>query len=140
MIQFNPDGSLKVPKNLDNKKREEDRLNSQRCIRIRKDLVSNKPPKTCILEITVSKQIVDRSFIQNKFNYFNMQTNTPCKFKKDETDPNKFIIEIGSDFKRCSDCEKLCSRYRGFLNGNIITDKGTCPKKEREFAYEDYFD
>ena len=67
-----------------------------------------------------------------------MQTSeVPTKLK--EISEKEFEVEIGTAFRRCSDCTNLISRLRNFLDGNVIENKGSCTLKEREFVYEDYF-
>jgi len=139
MFEFNPDGSIKVPKQYEDKKRlESERMTNRRCISIKKDVVSVRPPKTCKLSIELSKAFMDNSFIMNTFNEFKKSSETPSKIV--QVSDKEFVIEIGSDFRRCSDCNKIVSRFREFLSGNVILDKGTCTMKEREFCFEDYFD
>ena len=36
---------------------------------------------------------------------------------------NEFEIEVGTDFKRCSDCTNLMGRFAEFLDNNIIEKK-----------------
>lgn len=135
---FNPDGSLKITgqqkKKIDN---EEKRLKDSHCIKVRKDIVYDKSPKECRLDISVSDKITDISFLIKIFNSWNEQVETPARIN--QTDIKDFTIKIGSSFRRCSDCDNLINRYREHLDGNLILDKGTCPKKERKFDFEDHF-
>jgi hypothetical protein len=55
----------------------------------------------------------------------------------------EFDIEIGTHFKRCSDCTTLVNRYREFMEDSLIIEKGNCtyePFSSRNFSYEDYFE
>jgi len=140
MIEFNPDGSLKVPSNITKFNEEnKQKLRNQLCIKVKKELVSFTSPKKCVLHITLSEAITDQRFIDTIYNYFKESTQTPTKITKIN---NKEIdIEIGTHFRRCTECNNLIGRYREFLNGNIIEDKGSCTFEiqRRNFAYEDYF-
>ena len=141
MIEFNPDGSIKLPTAMKNKEIEkENKLKTQRCIRIRKDIVSSYTPKSCTLLITVSDAITDQSFIKSVYGFFKKNSQVPTKLEK--LNDKEFYVEIGTHFRRCSDCSALIKRYKDYLDGNLIEEKGTCTyeRKIREFAYEDYFD
>lgn len=139
MIQFNEDGSIKLPENFQKQKdNQEKRMQKGRCILIRKDLVSSKPPKKCSLQIKLSDMIYDNSFVERVHNVFRERAEVPTKLKK--ISEKEFEIEIGTCFRRCSDCNTLIARFRNSLDGNIIEDKGSCTYEKREFCYEDYFD
>ena len=142
MIEFNPDGSIKLPHHMVNRQREEEqKMSCQHCMKIKRNLVSTSPPKKCVLEITLSKPIIDSFFVENLYNYFKQNASTPTNIKK--IDSHSFEIEIGTDFKRCSDCSSLISKYREHLSGNIIEEKGNCTFQTRvsqNWSDEDYFD
>jgi hypothetical protein len=137
-MEFNSDGSIKLPGNLQKLKDEkEQKLKSQKCIKITKEMVSFTSPKKCVLNIVLSESITDSAFIEG----IRRSLEGPTPTKLIEIGPREFKIEIGTDFKRCSDCNNLIRKYREFLYGNIIEEKGTCGYKgyEKEFLYEDYF-
>ena len=138
MIEFNEDGSLKLPGFMAEKiEKEKYRMTNARCIRIRKDLENNKP-KTCKLYITVSDAISDTSFVENITKDLSKHSEVPIKFNK--VTEKEMEITVGTEFRRCTDCQKLISRFREFLDGNVIEEDGTCTWKKREFDYEDYFE
>ena len=141
MIEFNPDGSIKLPERVAKKKQEDSvKLTSQRCIKVKKEMVSFTAPKKCILYITLSEFIKDNRFIENIYGFFKQNASVPAKItKKDE---KNFEIELGTDFRRCTDCNSLIGCYREFLDGNLIEEKGSCTFEGRKqnFCYEDYFE
>lgn len=140
-MEFNADGSLKLPGSLQNKKNEEiNKLKTQRCIKIRRNVVSTYAPKKCVLHITLSDAITDSRFIYTLYTYFNQNATTPNILRK--IDDKNFEVELGSDFRRCTDCASLIKKYHEFLNGNILEEKGACSFEGRQsnFSYEDYFD
>ncbi len=140
MIEFNPDGSIKLPGNLAKRKEEnQKKLRCQRCIQIKREVVNFTAPKKCILSITISEAFTDNQFIHTIYGYFNEKAAVPTKIK--QINEKQFEIEIGTDFRRCSDCNSLINRYREFLEGNIVEEKGSCTfeGRKREFSYEDYF-
>jgi hypothetical protein len=141
MIQFNPDGSLKLgAKTVQQKIDNENRMKNSRCILIKKEMVSFSAPKRCILHIRLSDAIKDNRFIETTYNYFKEKASVPSKIMK--INDKEFDIEIGTDFRRCSDCTNLVNRYREFLDGNIIEQKGNCTYENfrMNFSYEDHFD
>jgi len=141
MFEFNPDGSLK-PSAADKKIKEEkeNKLKNERCILVRKDAVNTYPPKKCMLRIKVSEAVKDCSFIEKIYSYFKQKAETQTNIKK--INEKEYEIEIGTSFRRCSECASMISNLREQMFGNIIEDEGTCTskKKEARFCYEDYFE
>ncbi|MFC1732514.1 hypothetical protein ACFL6I_19595 [candidate division KSB1 bacterium] len=143
MVEFNEDGSLRLPDNVLKKKQEkEDRLKKGKCMLIKKDLVSFTAPKKCILRIRLSDAITDNRFIETTYKYFSENAKVPSKLIK--INEKEFDVEIGTDFRRCSDCTELIKRFNEFLYGNIIEEKGNCSYgnsfRKQDFSYEDYFE
>lgn len=138
MVEFNADGSIRLPGVLQqNKDKNEHRMKSTRCLKIRKEAVSTYAPKKCVLYLELST-LLPNNFVEQQHNFFKLKSETKTVLTK--IDEKNFEIEIHSDFKRCSECRQLVSRYREFMDGSVIEDKGTCTLKERAFAYEDHFD
>jgi hypothetical protein len=141
MIEFNPDGSLKLSsKTVQQKMDNENRMKTARCMLIKKEMVNFSAPKKCVLRIQLSDAIKDSRFVETTYQYFKEKASVPSKIIK--LNDKEFEIEIGTDFKRCSDCTSLVNRYRDFLDGNIIEQKGNCTYESfrRGFSYEDHFD
>lgn len=140
MVEFNPDGSLKLPSHITNKLEEDkSKMKNQRCVKIKKEVVSYKPPKKCVLQLRLSEAFKDKAFVQNIFKSVNEKSVSPMSIK--QLSDYDFEITIGSDFKRCSDCSALIRAYKEFLYNNVIEDKGTCTYEGiKQFNYEDYFD
>lgn len=135
MIEFNQDGSLKLPEKLiSSKKDKEDRLKNSHCILIRRELVSFKAPKKCVLHLKLSEAIKDNRFVENIYRYFSQNSSVPTKIIK--LNEKEFDIEIGTDFKRCSDCTNFINRLRDFLDGNVIEEKGSCSYEA--FRFNDF--
>ena len=139
MIEFNSDGSIKLPSNISEEKNKKDnRIKNTRCAQVRKEAVSTYAPKKCVLHVELSEKITDPKYIEQAFNNFKDNSETPIKIKKVED--RLYAIEIGSSFRRCSECTSVIRRLRDILDGNVIVDKGSCTLKEREFNYEDHFE
>ena len=96
-------------------------------------------PKKCVLHITLSDAFSDNVFIETIYNYFKEKAAVPSNIKK--INEKEFEVEIGTDFRRCTDCNSLIKRYREFLDGNIIEEKGGCTfgGEKKNFSYEDHF-
>lgn len=136
MIGFNADGSVMIPNALvESQQRREMKLKKERCMFVRKDVVDFKPKK-CVLHFRISDAVSDSSFVSSLVNAF--RSSVSVKLVK--INEKEFTIEIGSDFKRCSDCTALLNKFRGYLDGNLIEDKGSCSMKERVFGYDEYFE
>jgi hypothetical protein len=144
MVEFNPDGSLKVPAFMtENKKAKELRLKKGNCILIKKEIVSFKPPKKCKLQLQLSEAITNNEFITKVYKYFSEKAETPTKITK--INEKEFEVEIGTNFRRCSDCNNLIRKFNEFLDGNTIEEKGNCTyennfTRKQVFCDEDYFD
>lgn len=141
MIEFNPDGSIKLPDHVNKSKQEDEvKMRSRRCLQIERDIVSDKSPKKCRLKITLSDPIDDHRFINTIYDYFKESSTTPTKLEK--IGPQVYVLEIGTDFRRCSDCEQIRNRYREFMNGVVIEKKNGCSYEGKRafFSYEDHFD
>lgn len=136
MVEFNPDGSIKLPEQF---ARNNEKLKSQRCIKIKREIVNFSAPKRCILHITLSDVITDDRFIETIYNEFKQRASVPSSLKK--INEKQFDVIIETDFRRCSDCNSLINEYREFL-GMIIDEKGSCTFEGRmkNFCYEDYFE
>jgi hypothetical protein len=138
-MEFNPDGSIKLPEKFAKQKQDrENRLKNSKCILIRKDIVDTRSPKKCVLRIKLSDAIYDNSFVHNVYNVFRERAEVPTKLKK--LNEKGFEVEIGTCFRRCSDCNALIARFRNSINGSVIEDSGSCTFEKRKFDYEDYFD
>ena len=137
MAEFNPDGSIKLPERfyVNN-----ERLKSQRCIKIKREIASFSAPKKCILHITLSEAISDNRFVETIYNEFKNMASVPSSLKR--INEKQFDIVIETDFRRCTDCNSLISEYREFLEGMLIEEKGSCTFEGRmkNFCYEDYFE
>ena len=140
MIKFNPDGSIKLPDAVAKKKQQDaNRMTNARCMTIKREIVSVKPPKSCTLHITLSQKITDLKFLHNIYSDFRNIAQVPSKLIT--ITPREYQIEIGTAFSRCSDCTNLIKRYKEFMNGNIIEVRGGCEygRARSSFSYEDYF-
>ena len=141
MAEFNEDGSIKLPEKFEQiAKEKRNKFKTQRCILIRREIVSDITPKKCVLRITLSDVFNNNDFVENTYKYFLGSSEVPTKLEK--INEKEFVIEIGTCFRRCSDCNSLVKRFRDYLEENLIEEKGSCTFEHRtqNFSYEDYFD
>ncbi|MFP4656372.1 MAG: hypothetical protein ACLFNK_02230 [Candidatus Woesearchaeota archaeon] len=130
-MEFNPDGSLKLGPGM-KKEDPKRKLETERCIHVRRDIVYERPPKKCRLLVSFSKLM--QPFLENTF------AETPVEIRR--LDTHEFNVDIGSSFKRCNECNKFVTGLSGKVPGNLIEDKGTCTFRGRTqtFAFEDHFE
>ena len=143
MVEFNEDGSLKLPANLLRSKKEKvEKLKKSNCMLISREIISSFSPKKCALNLKLSEAISDNRFVDNIYKNFLEKSSVPSKIIK--LNDKEFRIEIETHFKRCSDCTNLINKYRDFLDNNVIEEKGICSYEgksaSKSFCYEDYFD
>lgn len=140
MVQFNPDGSIKLPEKVAKaRQQDENRFLNTPCIKLTKEVVSTYAPKKCKLTIELSPRMMRNDFIQNIYTFFSFQSETPTKLQK--VNERLFTVEIGSSFRRCSECTTLVGRYREYNDGNMIMKKVRCTYNPHTFfSQEDYFD
>ena len=95
-------------------------------------------PKKCMVRLTLSKKVDDNSFIKRTLDNHNVET----PFKLNKLSDKEFTVEVGTNFKRCTDCCLLVRKLRDQVDNNTVMDKGTCTFEDRthKFSYEDYFD
>ncbi len=144
MVEFNKDGSLKLPDSFLRKKQEKEiKLKKSHCMLIKREIISFTSPKKCILNLRISDAISDNRFVENIHKHFCEKAEVPLKVLK--ISEKEFKVEIGTHFKRCSDCNNLINKFRDFLDNNIIEEKGNCSYegnafRSNNFCYEDHFD
>lgn len=137
---FNADGSIKLPSSMQARKDSEfSMLRNTRCIKVYREVVSFTAPKKCMLRIVLSDIVNDNRFVSTIFEQFKFRAKVPCSLQK--VSDKEFVVILGTDFRRCSDCNSLISAYREFI-GNVIDVKGACTFEgfKKSFCYEDHFE
>lgn len=140
MIEFNPDGSIKLPDRLMKQKKDNEfKMKNGLCATIKKEVISAESPKKCSLNISLSEKFTNDDFVMRIYSQFMGSSEVPSKFTK--IGEREFEVSIGTCFSRCRDCTNLVSRFREFLEGNLIEVKGSCSfESNMSFCYEDHFD
>jgi hypothetical protein len=125
MMEFNPDGSLKIGGELARQKEEKENiLKKEKSILIKKELVSSFSPKKCVLHITLSNRFENNGFVERVHSGFVNDSEVVTKLTK--INEKEFEIEVGTCLRRCTDCNRLVGRFRGAMTGKIIEEKGSC--------------
>ena len=142
MVEFNPDGSIKLPSKIASMKNQDaNKMQNSRCMKVRRDIVNSKAPKSCELFLVLSHKITDHRFVNTIFHEVYGKSETPMKLH--QIGDNEYKVVIGTSFRRCSECCSLVNKYRSFLYSNLIEDSGMCTFKQNQqsnFCYEDYFE
>ena len=138
MIEFNSDGSIKLPaKAQEQENKNQWKMKNSICIQIKKDIVSHTAPKKCMLHFSFSDKITNAKFVSVILDQFKEDAKTPMSLNISES----VAIEIGTNFKRCTECNDLIGRFRQHVYGNLILKKGNCTFEPRNnFDFEDYFE
>src|SRR3989344_106063 len=106
MVDFNPDGSIKMPEGIARKKEEKERrLKKSRCILFRKEAKNFNSTKKCVLHMKLSESFGDSDFVESVYRGFRNSSEVPSKIAR--LNDKEFDVEIGSSFRRCSDCNSL---------------------------------
>lgn len=142
MMQFNPDGSIKLPDLMQKKAQEnQNKFKNTSCIHIKKQVVDFTAPKKCILHLKLSDKVQNNVFIEQAFLQIKDAASVPLKITKESE--KEFAIEVGTHFRRCSDCTNLIRKYKEIMQGNLIEETGNCTYSgysSKDFCYEDYFE
>ncbi|HLC50623.1 MAG TPA: hypothetical protein VJI97_04315 [Candidatus Nanoarchaeia archaeon] len=142
MIEFNPDGSIKIPDFMQKRIQEnQDKFSNNPCILIKKEVVNFTAPKKCVLHMKISDKIHSSEFVDAAFRQIREASSVPLKINK--LNEKEFEIEVGTHFKRCSDCTNLIRKYKEIMHGNLIEEKGNCTYSgfaSNSFFYEDHFE
>jgi hypothetical protein len=140
-VEFNPDGSVKLPGQLAAvKANAEMKMRVGRCVDVRKEVMRTHAPKMCLLHITLSDRMAGDKLIEKIHSYYMKEkSETPTKIR--QINDKEWVIEIGSAFRRCSDCNSFVTRIKEFMDGNILESSGNCTFEKRVpgFSYEDFF-
>lgn len=95
-----------------------------KCIKIEKEVISIDAPKKCVLHITLSQAFSDGTIVEKVYSYFQKDAQTPSKLIR--KNDHEWDIEIGTTYKRCSECFEIVNRFKAYLEENVIIDKGSC--------------
>lgn len=124
-VEFNIDGSIKVPSRFAKSEISDNLINSKPSILITKKQISMNSPLKCELNIKVSKKIVNPEKIEQLFNIARGKFRHMSQLSIQRKNSQEYIIKIISGQYRCSWCEK----FREYLDNQInvqIINRGSC--------------
>lgn len=124
-MQFNPDGSLRLSVQAQAKQDEEaTKMQTEKCALVKRCVINHNAPKKCLIQLKLSDQVTDSKFVEMFYSKYKEQTSTPTSLRK--LSDKEFELEVGSDFKRCADCNRFIGHFRETLPGRVIDKKGNC--------------
>ena len=127
-MEFNPDGSLKLTGSAQAKIQSEKRkMNTEKAVLVKRCVISHTAPKKCSVQLTLSDSIENTSFVEQFFLNYKKEVSTPTTLRV--TSNKEFEFEVGSNFKRCHDCNKFIGHFRELYPGNVIDKRGNCTFK-----------
>ncbi|MEK6886207.1 MAG: hypothetical protein AABW88_00060 [Nanoarchaeota archaeon] len=126
MVEFNPDGSIKLPSRMTKQNDANDNLfATQPSFKILRNQTSTVTPLTCELHIEASKHILTPNIIELAFNEAKNNFKTDAGLTKTNN-----VIKIVSGFNRCNWCHHFIDHLADRSNARIIrTDR--CDDKTR---------
>ncbi len=129
MVEFNSDGSIKLPGRMTRQQEENDVIFSSRpSFKMLRNQTSTITPLTCELHIEASKH-VNPNIIESVFNQAknNFRTDAGLSIRKEE---GRYIVKIVSGFNRCNWCHHFINSLSDSADARIIrTDR--CDDKTR---------
>ncbi len=139
-ISFNPDGSIRMPMALQQARdQHENKMRTGRCVMVRKEVMRTSAPKLCYLHLTMSEPMRGDLLIERLHAAFRAGTSeTPTKLRK--INDREYVLEVGTAFRRCSDCGSFIGKLREALDGNVVLDRGNCTYEPRSFSFDDHFE
>ena len=127
-MEFNPDGSLKLTGSAQARiKNEKEKMKNEKAVLVKRCVISHAAPKKCSIQIILSDSIKDGSFVEMYYLKYKKETDTPTTLRV--TSEKEFELEVGTNFKRCQDCNKFIGHFRETFEGNVIDKKGNCTFK-----------
>ena len=127
-IEFNPDGSIKLPDRMINKRKQEDEVfESRPAIRITRDQVSYVTPLKCELSIEASPLLGNPQRIKALFEYAEERFRHEANLSITKEHEKKYVITIISGKFRCT----WCQTFRNYLQNSLdcrMIQKGSCSR------------
>jgi len=125
-IEFNPDGSMKLPENLAKKKEDEDRVfQDEPSVRIIRNQISTVTPLTCELVIQASDKLDDFEKIESVFREATGRFRHMADLSIRKIGDREYTVKIISGMYRCSWCEN----FRRFIEREMkvkVINWGSC--------------
>jgi hypothetical protein len=124
-VEFNPDGSIKLPGKVKNKVNVESIFRNHPAISVRRRQISTYNPLRCELIIKASDKVTNPSRIESLFNSARGKFKHMSQLSIRERNPHEYVVKIVSGSFRCSWCEKFRLYLGKEMNVKLIQE-GTC--------------
>ena len=127
-LEFNPDGSMKLPESMVKKKEDEDKIfQDEPCVRIIRDQISTVTPLTCELLIQASDKLDNFDKIEYIFETSKERVvhgvGADLSIKK--INNKEYVVKIISGAYRCSWCENFRKGIERSMKVKVI-NWGSC--------------
>lgn len=130
-IEFNPDGSMKLPEEIVNKKENDDKIfQNKPSIRIIRNQSSVETPLTCELCIQASNKLENFDKIESIYKRATGKFRHMANLSFRKINNREYNVTIISGMYRCSWCENFRTFIEGEMNVKVI-NCGSC----LDFAY-----
>lgn len=125
-VEFNPDGSIKLPARLVKKKENEDKtFQDEPSIRIIRNQISTVTPLTCELLIQASDKLENFDKIETIFRQATGKFKHMANLCIRKIDNTHYSVKIISGIYRCSWCENFREYLGKEMNAKVI-NWGSC--------------
>lgn len=125
-IEFNPDGSMKLPENIVKKREDDEKIfREEPSIRITRDQISQITPLKCELTIGASDKLKNPERIESFYNYAKSAFEHMAQLSIQKLSDKEYVVTIVSGQFRCSWCENFRKHLGKELNAKII-NQGSC--------------
>ncbi|MFH1439956.1 MAG: hypothetical protein ABIG89_05285 [Candidatus Woesearchaeota archaeon] len=116
-IEFNSDGSIKLPGQMQEKKdKDNSDFNNRSAIRITKSKVSASTPLRCELTITASDKVTNPKIISFLFNECSKNFTGGAELSIRQINEREYVVSIVSGYKRCTWCNLFLDYIRDETN------------------------
>ena len=125
-MEFNLDGSIKLPKNVLKKKEDDKKTFLEKpSIRVIRNQISSTTPLKCELTIQASERLSDPKKIESIFKQSTGKFSHMAQLSIKKINNREFLVKITSGMYRCS----WCNNFREFLGKEFnveVINQGSC--------------
>ncbi len=125
-VEFNPDGSIKLPEGVGKKKEDDDKtFENEKCIKIVRDQISSVTPLKCELRILASEKVENPEKIESIFKHATGKFRHLADLSIKKINNREYVVTIISGQFRCTWCEQ----FREFIGTEMdakVINWGSC--------------
>lgn len=125
-VEFNPDGSIKLPEIMVKKKEDDDKIfQDEPSIRIIRNQISTVTPLTCELQIQASDKLKNFDRVESIYKQATGKFRHMANLSIRKTNNREYTVKIISGRYRCSWCENFRKFIEKEMNVKVI-NWGSC--------------